>query len=152
LTAGGVGTPNFTNVSGLGSTITVTPATRYTVCPGNSASAGCVVGALVVPGMKQASFSVPLIAPGVENTPRVTQLDLAVSKRINVGRVRIEPKLDVFNALNSSDYYSVRTTTFSPTAVAGVSALGPGGTPTAYLAPSGILDGRIARIGVIVSW
>jgi hypothetical protein len=36
--------------------------------------------------------------------------------------------------------------------VAGVSALGPGGTPAAYLAPSSILQGRLARIGVNVSW
>jgi hypothetical protein len=152
LQAGGAGAPNLTTVSGLGSAITVTPTTRYTVCPGNSAAAGCVVGALIVPGMKSASLSVPLIAPGLENTPRITQLDLAVSRSITVGRIRFEPKLDVFNVLNSSDYFTVRSTTFSPTAVAGVSALGPGGTPTAYLAPSSILQGRLARIGVIVSW
>ena len=82
LQAGGAGAPNLTNVSGLGSIMTVTPTTRYVVCPGNSAAAGCTVGALIVPGMNSASFSVPLIAPGTENTPRITQLDLAVSKRI----------------------------------------------------------------------
>src|SRR5256885_13260487 len=54
------------------------------------------------------------------NTPRVNQLDLAVSRRINVSRMKIEPKLDVFNVFNSSDYFSVRSTTFAPTAVAGV--------------------------------
>ena len=76
------------------------PSTRYVVCPGNSAAAGCTVGAVIVPGMNSASFSVPLVAPSTENTPRITQLDLAVSKRITVNRIKLEPKIDVFNALN----------------------------------------------------
>lgn len=148
LQAGGAGAPNLTNVSGLGSIMTVTPTTRYVVCPGNSAASGCVVNALIVPGMNSASFSVPLVAPGTQQTPRVNQFDLAVGKRINIGRIRFEPKVDVFNVLNSSDYFSVRTTTFTPTAVAGVS----GGAPPAYLAPSGILQGRLLRIGANLSW
>ena len=48
-------------------------------------------------------------------TPRVNQLDLSVSKRITVGRVKFDPKIDIFNALNSDDYFTVRTTTFTPT-------------------------------------
>jgi hypothetical protein len=55
LTAGGAGVPNFTSYSGLGSTWTVTNATTYAVCPGNSASQGCVVGAKVVPAPVLAS-------------------------------------------------------------------------------------------------
>jgi hypothetical protein len=152
LQAGGQGNPNLTNVSGLGSIITVLPSTTYVVCPGNSAAAGCKVGAVIVPGMNAASFSVPLIAPGTENTPRINQLDLGVSKRITAGRISINPKLDVFNALNSSDYSSVRTTTFSPTSVPGVSAQGPGGTPPAYLAPQTILPGRLLRVGINLTW
>jgi hypothetical protein len=69
-------------------------------------------------------------------------------KRSAAGRFKFEPKLDVFNMLNSSDYFSVRSTTFQPTAVAGVSA----GTPTAYLAPASILQGRLLRIGANVTW
>jgi hypothetical protein len=152
LQTGGSGNPNLTDVSGLGSIITVTPTTTYKVCPGNAASAGCTVGALIVPGMNSASFSVPLIAPQTEYTSRVNQLDVAVSKRIIVGRLKFDPKIDVFNVLNSSDYFTVRTTTFTPTSVPGVSALGPGGTPAAYLAPSSILQGRLVRIGANVSW
>ena len=152
LQAGGSGTPNLTNVSGLGSIMTVVPSTRYVVCPGNSAAAGCAVGASIVPGMNSASFSVPLVAPSTENTPRITQLDLAVSKRVSVKRLKLEPKIDLFNALNSSDYFSVRTTTFTPTPVAGVSAPGAGGTPAAYLAPSSILQGRLLRVGINVTW
>jgi carboxypeptidase family protein len=152
LQAGGQGNPNLTNVSGLGSIITVLPSTTYVVCPGDSAAAGCKVGAVIVAGMNSASFSVPLIAPSTENTPRITQLDLGVSKRITAGRISVNPKFDLFNALNSSDYSSVRTTTFSPTAVPGVSAQGPGGTPPAYLAPQTILPGRLLRVGINLAW
>jgi hypothetical protein len=152
LTQGGNATPNLVSVNGLGSAWTVTAATTYAVCPGNSASSGCVVGARVVPGMNSASFSVPLVAPGTEQTARLNQLDLAISKRIAIGRFKFEPKADLFNALNSSDYFTVRSTTFQPTAVAGVSQPGAGGTPTAYLAPSSILQGRLLRIGANVTW
>ena len=152
LTQGGNATPNLVSVNGLGSAWTVTSATTYAVCPGNSASSGCVVGARVVPGMNSASLSVPLVAPGTEQTARINQLDLAVSKRITIGRFKFEPKADLFNALNSSDYFTVRSTTFQPTAAAGVSQLGAGGTPTAYLAPSSILPGRLLRIGANVTW
>ena len=85
---------------------------RATPPPPDAPSERCIV-----PGMNSASFSVPLVAPSTENTPRITQLDLAVSKRMTVKRIKLEPKIDVFNVLNSSDYFSVRTTTFSPTAV-----------------------------------
>src|SRR5262249_46475642 len=59
--------------NGLGTVFTVTPTTRYTACPGNSAAAGCAVGAFVIPGMIQPSLNVPLIAPGTELTPRINQ-------------------------------------------------------------------------------
>ncbi len=152
LTAGGAGVPNFTSYSGLGSTWTVTNATTYAVCPGSSASQGCVVGAKVVPGtLFSASLPVPLIPPGTEMTPRVNQLDLSVSKRITVGRLKLDPKIDVFNALNSDDYYSVRTTTFTPVSNPALATAfnGSGGT---YLQPSSILQGRILRIAAVVTW
>jgi hypothetical protein len=152
LQAGGSGNPNLTNVSGLGTAWTVGPTTPYTVCPGNSAAQGCVVGARVIPGMLTASLSVPLIAPQTENTPRITQLDLSVGKRVVFGRLNLEPKLDIFNALNSSDYFTVLSTTFAPTSVPGVSQPRPGGVPTAYLAPQSILQGRLLRVAVNVSW
>ena len=145
LTQGGAGAPNLTNVSGLGSAWSVGPTTNYSVCPGNSASQGCVVGARVIPGQLTGSISVPLVAPGTEMTPRVNQLDLSISKRIIYHGFRIDPKLDVFNALNSDDYYTVRSTTYGPTATAGVSS----GT---YMLPGSILQGRLLRIGAVVNW
>ena len=60
----------------------------------------CTVGQLVDPGMNVASLSVPLIAPNTEFGDRINQLDLNVSKTIKVGRFSIQPKIDLFNALN----------------------------------------------------
>src|SRR5262249_10093826 len=101
LTSGGGGVPHFTADSGAGASYTVTPTTRYIVCPGNSASQGCTVGALVVPGQITSSLAVPLVPPGTEMTPRVTQIDFSVSKRIMVRGIKIDPKIDIFNAFNS---------------------------------------------------
>src|SRR5206468_8842177 len=99
--------------NGAGTVFTVTRTTAYTVCPGNSAAAGCRVGALVIPGMNQASLNVPLIAPGTELTPRINQVDFSIGKRITFERIRFEPKIDLFNALNSSDYYTIRSMVYS---------------------------------------
>jgi hypothetical protein len=144
LTAGGAGAPNFTSISGAGTTMSVTSATRYAVCPGNSASQGCVVGALVAPGALS-SLTVPLIPPGIELTPRLNQVDFSIGKRFQIGGFRFDPKIDLFNALNSSDYFTVRTQSFTPTAAAGVSA----GT---YMYPGSILQGRLVRIAAVVNW
>jgi len=121
--------------NGLSTVFTVTPTTRYTACPGNSAAAGCAVGALVIPGMIQPSLNVPLIAPGTELTPRLNQVDFSVSKRLAFERIRLEPRIDLFNALNSSDYYQVQSMVYSTVSGA------------AYKRPSAILLGRLVRIG-----
>ncbi len=151
LTAGGAGAPNFTSYSGLGSAWTVATSTNYVVCPGNSASQGCVVGQRVIPGQTTPSISVPLVAPGTEMTPRLNQVDFSVSKRINAGRVKINPKLDIFNLLNSDDYFSVRSTTYSPIAT-GTTATGLNGSGGTYLLPASILQGRLLRIGAVINW
>jgi len=159
LTAGGAGAPNFTSYSGVASSWTVTSATTYTVCPGNSGSQGCVVGARVIPGtaasnpLNSGSFTVPLDAPGTLLTPRVNQLDLSFSKRITVAGIKFDPKIDIFNALNSDDYFSVRTQSFTPVSnpsqATGLAGTGSGGT---YLQPASILQGRIIRLGAVVTW
>jgi hypothetical protein len=142
LQQGSITNPNASlNLPNGASTVfTVTPATRYTVCPGNSAAAGCVVGALVIQGMNQSSLNVPLIPTGTELTPRINQVDLSVGKRFAFERLRIEPKIDLFNAFNSSDYYTVRTMVYST--VAGAT----------YKQPGSILQGRIVRLGAVVNW
>ena len=150
LTQGGAGAPNFTSPSGIGTAWTVTAATKYAVCPGNSAAAGCAVGAAVVPGLLS-TLSVPLIAPGTEQTPRLNQVDFSIAKRITIGRYKFDPKIDLFNALNTDGYFSVRSTTFSPIA-AGATATGLNGSGGSYLLPSSIIQGRILRIGLVVNW
>src|SRR5204863_2151238 len=141
LQQGSVASPNASlNLpNSAGTVFTVTPTTRYTTCPGNSASTGCTVGALVIPGMNQASLNVPLIAPGTELTPRVNQVDFSFSKRIAFERLRFDPKVDLFNAFNSSDYFTVRSLTYSTA---------QGAT---YKLPGSILQGRIIRLGLVVN-
>ena len=86
-------------------------------------------------GINSGTFTVPLELPGTLLTPRVNQLDLSFSKRITVAGLKFDPKIDIFNALNSDDYFSVRGTAFSPATERGVDhapARGSGGT---YLQP-----------------
>jgi hypothetical protein len=144
LTAGGAGAPNFTDFSGRAGYYAVTSSTRYKVCPGNSAAQGCVVNGLVAPGAFT-TLNVFLASPDTQLTPRINQVDLSVAKRIIISGVKLDPKIDIFNLLNSDDYFTVRTTAFSATSTAGVSG-GP------YLLPGSIIQGRILRLGVVVNW
>jgi hypothetical protein len=113
----------------------ITPTTRYSTCPGNSASQGCVVGALVDPGMNVASLSVPLVAPMTEYGDRINQLDINVSKTIKVNRFSVQPKFDLYNALNVSPVYAVRSLNY--------------GT-SSYKQPQSILNGRVFQLGANV--
>src|SRR5207244_2787413 len=107
----------------------------YATCPGNSAAAGCAVGALVDPGMTVASLSVPLVAPQTEFGDRLNQLDINIVKTIKVGHTTVQPKFDLFNVLNASPVYAVRGLNY--------------GT-TAYLQPSSVLVGRVFQLGAVV--
>ncbi len=126
----------FDRPNGLGTFWQLTSATRYAA----NCSAPCTPGALVLPALAAsgvASLSVPLVAPETEFTPRINQVDFSLSKRVQFGRVSALPKVDFFNALNSDDYSSVSTLQFGA---------------AAYNRPSVILQGRIIRVGVDVSW
>ena len=126
----------FDNPRGLGTFYLVSPTTTY----GASCKGACTPGALVLPAMAAsglASISIPLVAPETEFTPRINQLDFSVSKSIEFGTIRVTPKLDLFNALNSDDYTSVQTMQFAA---------------ATYQRPSVILQGRIIRIGVDARW
>jgi hypothetical protein len=94
-------------------------------------------------------------------TPRTNQVDFGLSKRLTFGRLRFDPRIDVFNVLNSNDYYSVRSTTFSPilnpnapnpTQSPALPALAAGTNYTNYLAPARFLQGRILKIGFNITW
>jgi hypothetical protein len=91
-----------------------------------------------------------LVPPDTQLTPRVNQVDLSIAKRIAVGRLRVDPKIDIFNLLNSDDYFTVRSgagvpSPFTPTATPGVSS-------GSYLQPGSILQGRLLRVGVVVNF
>jgi len=133
----GITTANPPN--GAGTVWQITPTTRYTTCPGSSAAAGCVVGALVDPGMTVASLNVPLVAPTTEYGDRINQLDFSVSKTIRAGRATFQPKIDFFNLLNVSPVIDVRN---------GATAI-PYGTAS-YMQPSSVLVGRVCQLGAIV--
>jgi hypothetical protein len=143
LTQGGAGAPNLTAVNGQGTILQVARNQTYTVCPGDSAAAGCKVGDVIVPGMTQSSINVPLVAPGTELTPRITQVDFSVGKRFAFERIRVSPKIDIFNAFNSSAYYSVITT-------GGLNYSTAAGS--AYMRPQDILRGRILRLAVNIDF
>jgi len=101
---------------------------------------------------------VPLDPAGVTLTPRTNQFDFGISKRIKIGRLRFDPRLDMFNAFNSYAYYSVVSTVFTPTVgpsgplAPAVPANAAGTNYTAYHQPGRFLQGRIFKIGFNASW
>ena len=120
---------NFDIPNGRGTYWQVTRTTRY---PNTPCSLPCRPGELVIPGLNVASLNVPLQAPETEFMPRFNQLDLSFSKVFNVRGIRILPKIDIFNVMNSDRWSTVTTSQF--------------GTST-YLQPSTIMQGRLIRIG-----
>jgi hypothetical protein len=124
---GGLNQPN-----GLSTQWQITPSTRYAA----NCSAPCRPNELVIPG-QNGTLTIPLLAPGTERTPRLTQLDLSVTKPFQFAGLHIAPKLDFFNVLNSDDYFTVRTLVF-------------GGST--YLQPGTIMQGRIIRLGAELKW
>ncbi len=126
----------FDRPNGQGTFWQITSTTRYAA----NCAAPCTPNGLVLPELAAsgvANVQVPLVAPETEYTPRINQFDLSVSKRLQFGRVRMLPKVDFFNLLNSDDYSSVSTMQFGA---------------AAYNRPSVILQGRIIRVGVDTSW
>jgi hypothetical protein len=87
--------------------------------------------------MTAASLSVPLVAPMTEYGDRINQLDFSVTKTIRFGQATIQPKFDLFNMLNVSPVYAVRSMNY--------------GT-LSYLQPSSILVGRVFQLGAVVKF
>ena len=139
-------------------TYSITRNTTYTVCPGSSAAAGCAVNAKIDGTQVSSSISVPLDASGTTLTPRTNQVDLGLAKRLTMGHLRIDPKVDLFNAFNSSAYFTVRSTAFSPiagpngTSAPALPAPATGSPYTNFRAPGSVLQGRIIRVGANVTW
>jgi len=123
----------FDQPRGQGTFWQVTRTTRYAA----NCIAPCRPGELVIPNLTTATLNVPLKAPQTEYMPRINQLDLSMSKTFTMGGLRVSPKVDVFNALNSDRYSAVATAQY--------------GAAT-YLRPSTILQGRLFRVGVEAFW
>ena len=103
---------------------------------------------MVPAGINSGTFTVPLDAPGTLLTPRVTQLDLSFSKRITAKGIKIDPKIDIFNALNSDDYFSVRGTTFTPTTNSALTTPVTRGSAGTYSVAGGGAWGRRSTVRV----
>ena len=115
----------------------ISRTTRYTAtdCAGGRP---CTPGALVIPGLVQTSLVVPLAPAGTESRlPRLTQLDLGLSKRFRARGIEFTGQIQVYNALNASTVVTVRSTNF--------------GTAT-YLLPNEILLGRVPRVSLQMKW
>ena len=121
--------------AGASSVWLITGTTRYDASSPCVSQNKCAVGQLVDPGITQASLSVPLVAPMTEYGDRINQLDVNITKSIRWRTFNIQPKLDVFNALNRAPV----------TAVLGLNY----GT-TAYKQPSVVLNPRTIQIGANV--
>ena len=100
-------------------------------------AAKCTIGARIIPGMTQAGLTIPLVAAQTEYLPRLNQVDFSFAKNFSIGHVKINPKLDLFNAFNSDDYTAVTSTQFGA---------------VTYKRPSTILQARVIRIGADIKW
>jgi hypothetical protein len=111
----------------------ITPATRYAAdCTGP-----CTPGAQVIPGMTEASLTLPLVAGGTEYLDRINQVDVSLAKWFDLGTFRLQAQADLFNALNANPVLGVGSVNF--------------GT-AAYNRVSSILNPRVLRLGVQLKW
>jgi len=76
-----------------------------------------------------------LIPPGTKFQDRWNQLDVSVNKTFSRGRVKLRPKVEIFNVLNSSVVLS-ELQTFG----------------TSLGRPSETLQGRFVKLGVSVTF
>ena len=81
-----------------------------------------------------ATKSIQLIEPETLYSSGLSQLDLRVSKRFTFGRFRVRGDANLYNVFNS-DFISSINTTFSTTA------------SNAFLRPTGVLQGRLFKLG-----
>jgi hypothetical protein len=141
---GPTGQPSATQLNtpnGAGTVWQITSTTTYSASMPCVTQGKCQAGQRVDPGLTVSSLNVPLIAPNTEFGDRINQLDFNVTKSIKIGRVNVMPKFDLFNALNVSPVYAVRTS--GSVLLYGTSS---------YLQPQSILNGRTFQIGANVKF
>ncbi len=90
----------------------------------------CTPGAIVIPGMTEASLTIPLTPPGTEFLDRHNQLDMRVGKRFQANRFRVSAQVDIFNVLNGNAVLGARTFNYG---VAG------------FKVPSEVLQARLVK-------
>jgi hypothetical protein len=95
--------------------------------------APCTPGAVIVPGMTEASLKIPLKPGGQELLDRINQLDLSLAKWFEVGGRRLQLQADLLNAMNANPVLGWRSVNY--------------GT-AAYSQVSGILNPRVLRLGL----
>jgi hypothetical protein len=69
-----------------------------------------VVDRTIIPSLTQTSVTVPLIQPGTKYLDRWNQIDIRLAKRFQIGKVRLQGQLDIFNVLNSNAILGVLET------------------------------------------
>ena len=127
----------FDSPNGQGTFWQVTPTTRYAAnCTGPCTPSALVLPALAASGL--ANLNVPLVAPETEFTPRINQVDFSVSKRFEFGTFRMHAEARPVQRAQLGRLHRRWRRRSSARAT--------------YLQPSVILQGRIIRIGVDVSW
>jgi hypothetical protein len=94
-------------------------------------------------GGANTSRVVPLVKPGTMYTPRRTQLDLRVSKSLNLGGARrLQVMADIFNALNSNAAVGATSNAGEPPAAINTTY------GSAWLKPLNILQARYVKFGL----
>jgi hypothetical protein len=96
---------------------------RTTTYPANC-KGPCTPGALVVPNLTLAQYTVDLTPPGTDYYLRQNQVDFGLRKLFKVKQYQFSGQMDLFNALNSS-YVQTQLVNLGPTL----------GTPTKILQP-----------------
>jgi hypothetical protein len=91
-----------------------------------------------------ATLSVPLIEPMTQFLERRNQLDLRLTKNLNIGRARLQANIDLYNVLNASTVLAVNST-YGSTWQRPVSDNSIGGVDP-------ILPGRLIQLGGSVTF
>jgi hypothetical protein len=122
-------------VSGVFQSYQGQPAqTNWLISRGQTYAANCVgpcaPGKVIIPGLTEASLTIPLTSPGTEFLDRLYQIDMRVGKRFALGRTRMSAQVDIFNLLNANSVQGVRNFNYG---VAG------------YRLPSEVLQARLVK-------
>ena len=97
-------------------------------------------------GACTSTTSVNVVQPGTLFDQRLTQNDLRGTRRIKIGRSRVQGVVELYNVLNTRAPQGDVTTWGTVTAPGAVT---PG---TTYLRPSLFLGGRLLKFGAQVDW